>query len=102
MEQISFQRIKDKIDIIDLFKSYGVVFTGRVIEDEHFAYCPMHEDVIGELKVNSRKKVFYCHGCRSFSGGLIQFIQKMEEVSYKEAKRLLAERTKQKKGGERW
>ncbi len=41
---------------------------------EFVGLCPLHEEIRPSFYVNTRKDVFYCHGCGQ-GGDLIRFIQ---------------------------
>ncbi len=46
--------------------------------------CPLHEESRPSFYVNTRKNVFYCHGCGQ-GGDLIRFIELSRGVSFRES-----------------
>lgn len=56
-----------------------------------FACCPFHAEKTASFSVAPHKNIFYCFGCQA-GGDVIQFISKMEHLSYKEAVLFLAKR----------
>jgi hypothetical protein len=51
---------------------------------EYIGLCPFHDDKTPSFCVNDDKAVFYCHGCGS-KGDIIDFIQKLDGVSFRQA-----------------
>ncbi len=84
--QIPFSdAVKDKPSIVevigdrvDLRKS-GRNYRGR---------CPFHQDKTPSLSVSEEKGLFHCFGCGE-SGDVIDFIQKLDGLSFPEACRVL-------------
>src|ERR1019366_1035272 len=50
---------------------------------EHLGLCPFHGEKTPSFNVNPEKGVFFCHGCKE-GGGLIHFLQKIENRSFVE------------------
>jgi DNA primase len=46
--------------------------------------CPLHEETRPSFYVNTRKDVFYCHGCGQ-GGDLIRFIQLSRHLSFRQS-----------------
>ncbi len=78
--------IKSKIDIVDLIQEYlplkqsGANFKAR---------CPFHEEKTPSFMVNREKQFYHCFGCHE-SGDIFTFIQKMENIDFLEALKILA------------
>ncbi len=53
--------------------------------------CPFHGDKDPSLYVSPQKGIFYCFGCGT-GGSVFNFVMKMENVSFGESVRILAER----------
>ena len=56
-----------------------------------WACCPLHGEKTPSFSVSPDKQLFYCFGCHA-GGTVIQFIMDMEQLSFLEAVKLLAER----------
>ncbi len=50
---------------------------------EYVGLCPLHEESRPSFYVNTRKDVFYCHGCGR-GGDLIRFIQLSRRMSFRQ------------------
>ena len=48
---------------------------------EYVGLCPLHEETRPSFYVNTRKNVFYCHGCGR-GGDLIRFVQLSRHLSF--------------------
>ncbi len=82
--------IKSSNDIVDVVSGYvnlkrhGTTFFGN---------CPFHREKTASFAVTPEKQIFHCFGC-GVGGNVISFIQKVENLGFKEAVELLAERAK--------
>jgi DNA primase len=60
-------------------------WTGRPASGGEFVgLCPLHEETQPSFYVNTRKDVFYCHGCGQ-GGDLIRFIQLSRRISFRQS-----------------
>jgi hypothetical protein len=53
--------------------------------------CPFHKEKTRSFYVHPGKQLYHCHGCGA-GGDVFKFVQKIENVSFFEAKKMLAER----------
>jgi len=51
---------------------------------EYVGLCPLHEETRPSFFVNTRKDVFYCHGCGE-GGDLLRFLQLSRRLSFDQA-----------------
>ena len=80
-------RIIDEASIKDVVGHYlPLVKAGRNFK----AACPFHDDTNPSLSVNGEKKVFKCFVCGT-GGNAISFVQKYENISFKDAAIKVAE-----------
>lgn len=60
-------------------------WTGRPAgRSEFVGFCPLHEETRPSFYVNTRKNVFYCHGCGQ-GGDLIRFVQLSRGPSFRQS-----------------
>ena len=82
------ERVRQAIDIVDLVGSYlQLRREGRGYK----ALCPWHDDSRPSLQVNPERQSFKCWVC-DIGGDVFSFLMKMENVTFPEALRTLAER----------
>lgn len=80
--------IKNKNDIVDIVSQYVVLKrTGR----NYMGLCPFHKEKSGSFCVSPDKQIFHCFGC-GVGGNVFHFISKIENINFKEAVELLANR----------
>ena len=80
--------VRQAIDIVDLVGKYlPLRREGRLYK----ALCPWHDDSRPSLTVNQERQVFRCWVC-NIGGDIFSFVMKMENLEFREALELLAER----------
>lgn len=86
------QRFLDELtarnDIVDVVGHY-VELTRK--GNNHFGLCPFHNEKTGSFSVSQEKQIYHCFGCKK-GGGVINFIMEIENLSFPDAVRFLAER----------
>ena len=83
------QEIKDKIDIADLVGEYlRLVPAGTGIFK---VSCPFHNEKTPSMIISPARQSFHCFGCGA-GGDIFEFLMKMENISFSEALKILAER----------
>ncbi|MBI2353254.1 DNA primase [Candidatus Dependentiae bacterium] len=84
-----FHFIKDQIEIISVISEYTLLKkTGSWYWK---GLCPFHHEKTASFTVSPHKKIFYCFGCHQ-SGDVINFIEKIENVSAFQAAQHLIQR----------
>ena len=84
------ERIKDSNNIVDVIGEY---VTLKRKGTTHFGLCPFHREKTPSFAVSETKQVYHCFGCHN-GGTVIQFLQNIENISFREAVEILAERAR--------
>lgn len=92
MENEKKERIKERVDLIDLASEYTDLMPAGKGE-EYRGRCPLpsHEDKNPSFSIN-RNRGFICHGCGWDGGDCIELVRKLEGISFKQALQKLAQR----------
>ena len=90
MPDNTIETIREKLDIAELVREYvpGLKKTGKTYK----ACCPFHQEKTPSFTVSPDKGLFYCFGCQT-GGDIFAFLMKIENLSFSEAAKKLAERT---------
>ncbi|MBE6919028.1 MAG: DNA primase [Ruminococcaceae bacterium] len=75
-------------DIVDVVSSYVAL---QRKGSNLFGLCPFHNEKTGSFSVSPDKQIYHCFGCKK-GGGVINFIMEIENLSYPDAVRHLAQR----------
>lgn len=83
------EQIRDSVDLLELIKEYvpSVKKSGRTYK----ACCPFHHEKTPSFSISPDKGLFYCFGCQT-GGDVFAFLMKIENLSFNEAARKLAQR----------
>ncbi len=88
MNQDVIQEIRNKVDIVDVVSSYiPLTKQGK----NFFGVCPFHDDTNPSMSVSREKQIFRCFSCGA-SGNVFHFVERYEQISFREALKLLADR----------
>lgn len=79
MGHSQIDEIKEKLDILEVAKSYISNFQKRGAN--YFALCPFHHEKTPSFSVNPSMGIFKCFGCGE-SGDVLTLIEKMEGVDF--------------------
>jgi len=87
---IDVKKLKEKIDIKEVISQYADL---KKSGDSYKAKCPhpAHRDKTPSFYVKPKEGYFKCFGCSDFKGDVINFIEEIEGVDFKEAINMLME-----------
>lgn len=94
--------IKEKLSIDEVIRGYIPI---ELHGGNYKARCPFHDEKTASFNITPSKQMFYCFGCH-VGGDIFDFVQKIENISFREALEKLAytagvplEHTHNKQGG---
>jgi len=77
------EALKRRLPLIEYLRQHH--WKGSPVgRSEFVGLCPLHEETRSSFYVNTRKDVFYCHGCGQ-GGDLIRFIQLSRRLSFRQS-----------------
>lgn len=77
--EAKIRQAKEETDLLALSIHYGLTLTQK--GEDYFTRCPWHKDDTPSLSITPAKGLFHCFGCGA-KGNAIQFVQKMEGISF--------------------
>lgn len=83
------EEIKSRLSIVDVVGDYATLHPNG--SSGFKCLCPFHDDHSPSMIVNDKKNFAWCFACNS-GGDIFGFVQKIENCSFPEALRLLAEK----------
>src|SRR5579864_1792701 len=88
MANSTIEAIKDRLNIVDVISSYLPV---KKSGTNYKAVCPFHKEQTASLMVSPSKQIWHCFGCGE-GGDVFGFVMKYENLDFKEAIKLLADK----------
>ncbi|MGC6504946.1 MAG: CHC2 zinc finger domain-containing protein [Coraliomargaritaceae bacterium] len=90
---VDFKVVKDRVSITKILEHYGLLQNLRKTNDDQLTgCCPIHK---GEnptaFRVSISKNCWNCFSSCKSGGNILEFVAKMEDISIREAARLIAE-----------
>jgi len=83
--------LKQQADIVRIVGEY---ITLRKAGAQNFSgLCPFHQEKTPSFSVHASRQFFHCFGCGA-SGDVFSFVQKIENITFPEAVRLIADKLK--------
>lgn len=80
--------VKSKADIVEVVSSYLEI---KKSGSNYKGLCPFHNEKGASFMVNQNLQIYKCFGCGE-AGDVINFVEKIEGVSFKDALKILAEK----------
>jgi len=83
------QTVKQQADIVRVIEGY--IRLRKAGAERYTGLCPFHKEKSGSFSVQAVKQFYYCFGCQA-SGDVFSFVAKIENVSFPEAVRIVAQK----------
>ncbi|MGH8077339.1 MAG: CHC2 zinc finger domain-containing protein, partial [Lysobacter sp.] len=80
------EQLKAEVSLVRLIEARGIVLTKQ--GKDFAARCPFHDDATPSLIVTPSKNLYHCFGCNA-AGGPIDWVMKLDGVSFRHAVELL-------------
>ena len=81
------EKVRDASDIVDIISRYVSL---KKSGSNYVGLCPFHNEKTPSFTVSHQKQLFHCFGCGE-GGDVISFIMKMENLTFPEAIKYLAD-----------
>ncbi|HYV33933.1 MAG TPA: DNA primase [Candidatus Limnocylindria bacterium] len=88
MNDSTLQEIKDRLNVADVISGYIPIKKSGV---NFKAVCPFHNEKSPSLMISTQKQIWHCFGCGE-GGDVFGFVMKYENLEFKEALKLLADK----------
>jgi len=87
--KLSVEELYEKLDVISFYRKFFPDFKTNG-QREVLVLCPFHDDRKPSLAINIETGKWYCHAC-GFGGDPLEFLERRENLDFKEALKALAE-----------
>src|SRR5437016_10858826 len=93
MTSTSFDNFKESLkQQADIVRIVGGYVTLKKAGAQNFSgLCPFHAEKTPSFSVHATRQFYHCFGC-GVSGDVFSFVQKLENVTFPEAVRVVAEK----------
>jgi DNA primase len=88
MQDSTLQEIKDRLNVADIIGGYIQL---KKAGTNFKALCPFHNEKTPSLQISPQKQIWHCFGCGE-GGDVFGFVMKFENLEFKEALKLLADK----------
>lgn len=75
-----------RVDIVQVVSAYVPL---KKNGSRYWGFCPFHHEKTPSFSVNGEQNLYYCFGCKA-GGNVVQFVEEMEHLTYREAVEYLA------------
>jgi DNA primase len=82
------KHLKQRIPLLSYLQQRHWTARPAARREEFVGLCPLHRDTRPSFYVNTRKNLFYCHGCGQ-GGDLIRFVELSEQLPFRQSLALL-------------
>ena len=86
--QSEIERLKTEIAVERLVEASGIAL--KKSGKDQIGHCPFHDDAEPSLVITAAKNLWHCFGCQ-MGGGPIDWVMKMQGVSFRHAVEILRE-----------
>mgnify|MGYP000898293788 FL=1 len=84
----AIEELRQKADIVEVASDYMAL---KKRGKNHLALCPFHSEKTPSFTVSQEKQLFHCFGCGE-GGNVFSFLMKIENISFWEAAKILADK----------
>lgn len=78
------EHLKRRLPLLDYLQQRNWTARPAARQQEFVGLCPLHHDTRPSFYVNTRKNLFYCHGCGR-GGDLIRFVELSQGLSFRQS-----------------
>ena len=78
--------VYSRVDIVQVVSAYVPL---KKNGSRYWGLCPFHHEKTPSFSVNGEQNLYYCFGCKA-GGNVVQFVEEMEHLTYREAVEYLA------------